>query len=45
MYKLDEPGVFTIPCFSARFAMDIITNQPILWKVAKRTTKRSYQSR
>jgi hypothetical protein len=30
MYKPDEPGVFTIPCFSARFAMDNIPNHPIL---------------
>jgi hypothetical protein len=29
MFKLDEPGVFRIPCFSVRFAMDNIPNQPI----------------
>ncbi len=45
MYKPDEPGVFTIPCFSVRSAMDNIPDQPILWKVAKHSTKRSYQSR
>ncbi len=32
MYKPDEPGVFIIPCFSARSAMDNIPNQPILKK-------------
>ncbi len=40
MYKLepDEPGVFIIPCFSARSATDNIPNQPISQKVAKRST-------
>jgi hypothetical protein len=30
VYKMDEVGVFIIPCFSVRSATDNIPNQPIL---------------
>jgi hypothetical protein len=30
IYKPDKPWVITIPCFSARFAKDNISNQPNL---------------
>ncbi len=35
MYKPDEPGVFIIPCLSARSVMDNIQDQANLRKVAK----------